>query len=162
MSIHLIITGGTFDKDYDPLKGQLTFKQSHLPEILAQIRCTVPISLEINQLTDSLDMKDENRERILASCRSSTEDHILITHGTDTMVETAKVLGRAGLDKTIILTGAMVPFSVRDSDAMFNLGFGLCAAQLLPPGVYIAMNGRIFRWDNVRKNYERGVFEAPD
>lgn len=160
MKIRLIITGGTFDKDYDALKGELTFKQTHLPGILEQIRCTVPVALEINQLIDSLEMSAEDRQKILASCIAAPESHILITHGTDTMVETAAVLGGAGLEKTIVITGAMVPYAMSNSDAVFNLGCGFCAVQLLGPGVYIAMNGRIFPWDGVRKNRGRGIFEA--
>jgi L-asparaginase len=160
MKIRLIITGGTFDKDYDALKGELTFKQSHLPGILEQIRCTVPVALEINQLIDSLEMREEDRQKILDSCRSAPEKHILVTHGTDTMIATAAVLGQAGLEKTIVMTGAMIPYAVSNSDAVFNLGCAFCAVQLLAPGVYIAMNGRIFAWDEVRKNYDRGIFEA--
>jgi L-asparaginase len=162
MKIRLIITGGTFDKDYDVLKGELSFKQSHLPGILEQIRCTLPVSLEINQLIDSLEMGPEDRQKILTSCIAATEKHILITHGTDTMIETAAVLGKAALEKTIVMTGAMVPYAVSNSDAVFNLGCGFCAVQLLGRGVYIAMNGRIFPWDGVRKNYSLGIFEAVD
>jgi L-asparaginase len=162
MKIRLIITGGTFDKDYDVLKGELSFKQSHLPGILEQIRCTLPVSLEINQLIDSLEMGPEDRQKILTSCITATEKHILITHGTDTMIETAAVLGKAALEKTIVMTGAMVPYAVSNSDAVFNLGCGFCAVQLLGRGVYIAMNGRIFPWDGVRKNYSLGIFEAVD
>ena len=159
MRIRIIITGGTFDKDYDELHGSLVFRRTHLPQILKQIRCTVPIVVELNQLIDSLEMGPDNRRQILASCRKSRERHILITHGTDTMVETARLLGEAGLAKTIVLTGAMVPYAMGNSDAIFNLGCGLAAAQLQPEGVYIAMNGRIFSWDRVRKNYEQGTFE---
>lgn len=160
-AIRIIITGGTFDKQYDELRGELTFKQTHLPEIVRYTRCTVPIELEINQLIDSLDMRDQNRERILDSCRRSVEDRIIITHGTDTMTETARLIGEARLGKTIVLTGAMVPYAVSGSDAVFNLGCAVAAVQLLPHDVYIAMNGNLFRWDNVRKNRERGVFESP-
>jgi L-asparaginase len=159
MTIRIIITGGTFDKHYDEIKGSLTFKETHLPEILRFVRCTVPIEVELNQLIDSLDMLTANRLSILESCRRAPEERILITHGTDTMVETAAVLGEAGLGKTIILTGAMVPFIFNNSDAVFNLGCAVTAAQLMPCGVYIAMNGRVFSWDNVRKNRELAVFE---
>jgi L-asparaginase len=158
-SIRIIITGGTFDKQYDEIRGSLTFKDSHLPEILRFVRCTVPIELELNQLVDSLDMQQSNRLRILESCRSAAEEHIVITHGTDTMVETAGVLGTAGLDKTVVMTGAMVPYVFSGSDAVFNLGCAIVAVQVLPRGVYIAMNGRIFPWDRVRKDRERGIFE---
>jgi L-asparaginase len=157
--IRIIITGGTFDKHYDEVRGGLTFKDTHLPEILRFTRCTVPIELELNQLIDSLEMGITNRLQILAACRRAAEDRIVVTHGTDTMVETAGVLGEAGLDKSIVLTGAMVPFEVSASDALFNLGCAITAVQLLPRGVHIAMNGRVFRWDAVRKNRDLGVFE---
>ena len=159
MSIRIIITGGTFDKQYDEIRGSLTFKDSHLPEILKFVRCSVPIALELNQLIDSLDMHPANRLRVLESCRGAPEERIVITHGTDTMVETAGVLGEAGLAKTIVLTGAMIPYVFSNSDAVFNLGCAVTAVQLLPHGVFIAMNGRVFRWDRVRKNRELGVFE---
>jgi L-asparaginase len=159
MGIRIIITGGTFDKHYDEIKGQLTFNDSHLPEIIKQVRCSVPITLELNQLIDSLDMQEENRLRVLDSCRKAPEDFIIITHGTDTMAETARVLGVAGLGKHIVLTGAMVPYSVSGSDALFNLGTAVMAVQLVEPGVYICMSGRCFPWSNVKKNRERGVFE---
>ena len=159
MKMRIIITGGTFDKHYDEIKGRLTFKGTHLPEILKRIRCTAPISLEINQLIDSLEMKDKNRKKILESCRNAKEKNIVITHGTDTMIETAKVLGTADLGKVIVLTGAMIPYAIAQSDAVFNLGCAISAAQLLDPGVYVAMNGQIFCWNNVRKNYNDGVFE---
>lgn len=162
MKLRVIITGGTFDKHYDEIRGVLTFKDTHLPEILNYVRCTLPIELEINQLIDSLDMQLPNRLRILESCRQAAEKHIVITHGTDTMIETAQVLGKSKLNKTIVLTGAMVPFTFSNSDAVFNLGCGITAAQCLGPGVYIAMNGRVFSWDNVQKVKERGVFEGID
>ncbi|MGO9410773.1 MAG: asparaginase domain-containing protein [Spirochaetia bacterium] len=159
VKIRIIITGGTFDKQYDEIRGNLTFKDTHLPEILKFVRCTVPIELELNQLIDSLDMQTANRLSILESCRKAEEEWIVITHGTDTMAETAEVLGKAGLNKTIVMTGAMVPYMVNNSDAVFNLGCALTAVQLAPAGVYIVMNSRLFRWDHVRKNKERGVFE---
>ena len=159
MSIRIIITGGTFDKQYDEIRGSLTFKDSHLPEILKFVRCSVPIELELNQLIDSLDMHTSNRLKVLESCRRASEDQIVITHGTDTMVETAAVLGEAGLAKTIVLTGAMVPYVFSSSDAVFNLGCAVTAVQLRPHGVFISMNGRVFAWDKVRKNRELGVFE---
>jgi L-asparaginase len=159
MAIRIIITGGTFDKRYDELKGVLSFKDSHLPDIIRQVRVTEPVELEINQLVDSLEMDDENRKSILDACRRSQEDRIVITHGTDRMVETARVLGPANLGKTIVLTGAMVPYSVSGSDSLFNLGCAFAAVQLLSTGVWVVMNGRAFAWDKVRKNYEKGVFE---
>ncbi len=159
MAIRIIITGGTFDKRYDELKGVLTFKDSHLPDIIRQVRITETVELEINQLVDSLEMGDENRKSVLEACARAGEDRIVITHGTDRMVETARVLGPAGLPKTIVLTGAMVPYSVSGSDSLFNLGCAFAAVQLLPHGVWVVMNGRAFAWDKVRKNYEKGVFE---
>jgi len=159
MTIRIIITGGTFDKHYDELNGSLTFKDTHLPEIVRHARLTIPVQLEINQLIDSLDMGPANRQSILDSCRAAPEDHIVIIHGTDTMAETARVLGEASLGKRIILTGAMIPYAVTGTDAVFNLGCSITAVQLAEPGVCIAMNGRIFPWDRVRKNREKGVFE---
>lgn len=167
MTLRIIITGGTFDKQYDAIRGQLTFKDTHLPDIVKHVRSGVPIELEINQLIDSLDMRDENRQSVLAACRRATEEMIVITHGTDTMAETAAVLGQATktsdsalAKKKIVLTGAMVPYSVSGSDALFNLGGAVLAAQLVPPGVYIVMNGRCLNWEGVRKNRETGVFEG--
>ena len=158
-SIRLIVTGGTFDKYYDEIKGELTFKESHVPEILKRARVTVPVNVELNQLIDSLQMQDENRMSVLSSCRRSGEKRIIITHGTDTMTTTASLLGQSLLPKTIVLTGAMIPYKVLDSDALFNFGTAFSAVQLLPEGVYIVMNGRVFAWDNVRKNKILGVFE---
>jgi L-asparaginase len=158
-AIRIVVTGGTFDKQYDELRGELTFKDSHLPGILKQARITAEIVLEINQLIDSLHMQDVNRQHILASCRAAPEERIVIVHGTDTMAVTAGMLGEAGLAKTIVLTGAMIPYAVMGSDSLFNLGFAVAAAQLLPHGVYIAMNGQTFPWHNVRKNTASGVFE---
>jgi L-asparaginase len=158
MSIRIIITGGTFDKHYDEIKGTLTFKDSHLPEILKQVRTTVPVKLEINQLIDSLDMQMSNRLSILESCRKAPERDIIIIHGTDTMAETARVLGEQKLKKCIVLTGAMVPYAISGSDAIFNLGCSVTAVQLLDEGVYVVMNGRVFPWDRVQKNRELGVF----
>ena len=160
MSIRLIVTGGTFDKHYDELNGQLTFRDTHLPEILQAARITDPIEVEINQLVDSLDMGPEDRLRVLNSCRAAAEERIIVTHGTDTMAETASVLGQAGLEKTVVLTGAMVPYAVQRSDAVFNFGFSVAAVQLLPAGGYLAMNGRVFSWDDVRKNRAAGQFEG--
>ena len=167
MTLRIIITGGTFDKRYDAIRGQLSFADTHLPDIVSQVRCSLPIELEINQLVDSLDMQDDNRQRVLEACRRAPEPFIIITHGTDTMAETAGVLGRALeagepalTGKRIVLTGAMVPYSVSGSDALFNLGSAVAAVQLVPPGVYVAMNGRCFSWHAVRKNRARGVFEG--
>jgi len=158
-AIRIIITGGTFDKHYDEIRGILTFKDTHLPEILKYVRCSLPIELELNQLIDSLDMHLANRLKILESCRRAPESRIVVTHGTDTMIETGRILGEAGLGKTVVLTGAMVPYSFTASDAVFNLGCAITAVQLQLPGVYVAMNGRVFPWDRVRKHKETGTFE---
>ena len=158
-AIRIIITGGTFDKQYDELRGELTFGSSHLPEILKRVRVTVPVELEINELVDSLQMRDEDRVRIADACAASPERRIVITHGTDTMCETAAVIGERRLPRVVVLTGAMIPYAFSGSDAVFNLGCAVSAAQTLPDGVYVAMNGRLFPWDNVRKNRELGVFE---
>ena len=157
--IRVIVTGGTFDKAYDEIKGELTFKESHLPEILKLTRVTVPVAIELNQLIDSLQMQDANRLSVLTSCELASEDRIVITHGTDTMAETARLLGPVQLPKTIVLTGAMIPYQVQGSDALFNFGTAFSAVQLLPPGVYIVMNGRVFEWDKVRKDRKLGIFE---
>ena len=158
-SIRVIVTGGTFDKHYDEIKGELTFRESHLPEILRRARVKVPVTVELNQLIDSLKMQYENRLSVLNACRNAEESLIVITHGTDTMTTTASLLGAERLPKTIVLTGAMIPYQVQDSDALFNFGAAFSAVQLLPQGVYIAMNGRVFSWEKVRKNRAIGVFE---
>lgn len=158
-ALRVIITGGTFDKAYDSLKGELTLSRTHLPAILESVRCTVPLVLEICRLLDSLQMGDEDRYAVRDACAASPERKIVITHGTDTMVETAAVIAEAGLDRTVVLTGAMIPYAVTGSDALFNLGAAVTAAQLLPRGVYISMHGRIYESARVRKNRERGVFE---
>jgi L-asparaginase len=157
--IRVIVTGGTFDKHYDEIKGELTFIDTHLPEILRLARVSVPVQVELNQLVDSLYMQDGNRRSVLEACARAPEKHIIITHGTDTMAETARLIGTAKLEKTIVLTGAMIPYRILDSDALFNFGTAFSAAQLLPDGVYISMNGRIFDWDKVRKNKAQGIFE---
>ncbi len=160
MGIRIIVTGGTFDKRYDEIEGELTFKESHLPDILRQVRLTVPFIVETNQLIDSLQMTEPDRQRVLDACRAAPEDHIVVTHGTDTMIETARVLAEAGLEKTIVLTGAMIPYTVSGSDSLFNLGCSVGAVQLLAHGVYIVMNGQVFDWHNVHKNRSLGVFET--
>lgn len=161
-AIRIIITGGTFDKRYDELRGELTFRTTHLPEIIERVRITVPLELEINSLVDSLEMQHDDRERIADACARAVEERIVITHGTDTMAETAAVIGARALERTIVLTGAMIPYAFGASDAIFNLGSAMTAVQLLPHGVYVAMNGRIFSWDRVRKNRDRGIFEEPE
>jgi L-asparaginase len=159
MTLRIIATGGTFDKHYNELNGTLGFADSHLPAAIARARITVPVELELLPLLDSLDMQDADRQRVLASCTAAPERAIVIVHGTDTMKETAAVLGPAALDKTIVFTGAMIPYEIDNSDAFFNMGFACGVAQVLPAGVYVAMNGRIFAWDNVQKNRAAGVFQ---
>ncbi|MCX7220604.1 MAG: asparaginase domain-containing protein [Burkholderiales bacterium] len=158
MTLRIIATGGTFDKHYDEIAGRLGFGASHLPEVLKRARLTMPVALEADHLMDSLDMTDGDRQRILQSCQQASEQAIVIIHGTDTMRETAEVLGAADLNKSIIFTGAMIPYEIANSDAMFNLGFACGVAKLLPAGVYVAMNGQVFTWDNVQKNRVAGVF----
>ena len=160
LATRIIVTGGTFDKHYDAIKGELTFKDSHLPAILQQSRVTIPVEIEINQLIDSLNMLDEHRQRVLASCRAAREKFIIVIHGTDTMAQTAQVVGQAARDKTIVFTGAMIPYSVQGSDALFNLGFAMAAVQSLSANTYVAMNGRVFDWREVQKNKLIGVFES--
>ena len=159
--IRILVTGGTFDKEYDEVGGRLFFKDTHVPEMLDKGRSRVETTIETLMMIDSLDMTEADRARIVAACARSPEDRIVITHGTDTMVDTARALAAANLaGKTIVLTGAMVPYAFGSSDGLFNLGSALSFVQLLPPGVYVAMNGQHFRWDAVRKNRETGVFEA--
>lgn len=160
MSLRLIATGGTFDKRYDPIAGTLGFGATHLADIVRRARLAGPVTVESPMQLDSLDMTDADRVRVLEACRASPEDSIVVVHGTDTMVETARVLGEAGLTKCIVLTGAMVPYDLADSDALFNLGFAAGCARTLGHGVWIAMNGLVHRWDRVRKNRAAGVFEA--
>jgi L-asparaginase len=156
----IIVTGGTFDKRYDAIKGELTFKETHLPAILEQARVSLPLALDIRLLIDSLQMTDAHRQDVLAACRASPERAIVVVHGTDTMVQTAEVVGRASLDKTVVFTGAMIPYSVQGSDAPFNLGYALAMAVALGSGAYVAMNGRVFAWDNVMKDRVEGSFKA--
>lgn len=160
MGVRIIVTGGTFDKEYNELNGQLFFRDTHVPEMLTRGRARVPVVLEPLMMIDSLEMTDQDRARIAETCRSAPERAIVITHGTDTMVHTAHALAAAALEgKTIVLTGAMIPYAFGSSDGLFNLGSALSFAQVLPPDVYVAMNGRYFRWDAVRKNRETGYFE---
>lgn len=159
MAIRLFITGGTFDKDYDEIHGRLHFQDTHIHEMLKLGRCRLDVAVRTLMMVDSLDMSDEDRRLILENCRGAAEERIVVTHGTDTMAETARVLGQAGLPKTVVLTGAMVPYAFGSSDGLFNLGSALSFVQALPHGVYVAMNGRCFPWDNVGKNRALGVFE---
>ena len=158
--IRIFVTGGTFDKTYDEIAGQLSFKDTHLPEMLRLGRSRVEVSVRTLMMIDSLDMTDADRDAIVRNCQQCAESCIVITHGTDTMVETAAALARAVTGKTIVLTGAMIPYAFGSSDGLFNLGSALSLVQVLSPGVYLAMNGRHFQWDKVRKNRETGAFEA--
>jgi L-asparaginase len=159
MAIRIFITGGTFDKEYNELTGQLYFKDSHLPEMLELGRNLVPVETRTLMMVDSLEMTDDDRSLIAEHCIKSPEERIIITHGTDTMSETAQVLVQKVKNKTIVLTGAMVPYKFGSSDGLFNLGSALAFVQTLPAGVYVVMNGRYFNADNVRKNKETGEFE---
>jgi L-asparaginase len=159
--IRVLVTGGTFDKEYDELSGRLFFKDTHIQEMLRLGRCRVPVEVETLMMVDSLEMTEADRETIARRCREVPEKQIVVTHGTDTMVETAAVLARetAGTAKTVVLTGAMIPWAFGSSDGLFNLGSAVSFVQSLPPGVYVAMNGRFFPWDDVRKDRAAGVFE---
>ncbi len=157
--LKVYITGGTLDKEYRQTDGELVLTRTHMNDILSLGKCSLDVDLEIVMLKDSLFMDEQDRRKILEKCLNCPSNNILITHGTDTMAETARVLGKAVSGKTIVLTGAMIPFTFKDSDAVFNTGFALAAAQSLPAGVYIAMNARIFSWDNARKNKASGMFE---
>jgi L-asparaginase len=159
MAIRIFITGGTFDKEYNELNGELYFKDTHLHDLLEMGRCRAAVEIRTLMMVDSLEMTDEDRELIAHQCINCDEDKIVLTHGTDTMAQTAKMLSKKVKDKTIVLTGAMIPIKFGSSDGLFNLGSALAFVQSLPHGVYVAMNGRCFMSDNVRKNKESGVFE---
>ncbi|HVO18275.1 MAG TPA: asparaginase [Anaeromyxobacter sp.] len=155
----ILVTGGTFDKEYDELHGRLFFKDTHLPEMLRLARCRVDVGIRTLMMKDSLDMTLDDRQAVVEACRGCAEDRIVVTHGTDTMAETARELVAAALPKTVVLAGAMIPYAFGSSDGLFNLGSALSFAQVLPAGVYVAMNGRCFAGDRVRKNRETGIFE---
>ena len=157
--IKIFVTGGTFDKDYDEKNGRLYFKKTHMNEILALGRSKVEVGIETLMMLDSLDMKEKDRELILKKCASANEKQIVITHGTDTMTNTAKVLGAKRLKKTIVITGAMIPYKFGTSDGLFNIASALAYVQTLSHGVYIAMNGRVFLYNKVIKNRATGIFE---
>lgn len=159
MAVKILVTGGTFDKEYDEINGKLYFKDTHVHEILKLGRSNLSTDVITLMMIDSLEMDDSHRESIVQHCNSCAEEKIVITHGTDTMAITAGILGNANLNKTIVLTGAMVPYKFGSSDGLFNLGSALAFVQTLPVGVYVAMNGRYFNWNNVRKNKQTGVFE---
>jgi L-asparaginase len=159
MSVRIFITGGTFDKEYNELTGQLYFKDSHLPEMLDLGRCLVPVDIRTLMMIDSLEMTDIDRELIARHCMEADENQIIITHGTDTMADTARILGEKIKNKTVVITGAMIPYKFGSSDGLFNLGSAMAFVQTLKPGIYVAMNGRCFHADNVRKNKQTGEFE---
>lgn len=160
MGVRILVTGGTFDKEYNELTGELFFLETHVPEMLRRGRSRVDVQLETLMMIDSLHMTAADRARVVARCRNASESQILITHGTDTMVETARALAESSVaGKTMVLTGAMVPYAFGSSDGLFNLGSALSFVQVLPAGVYVAMNGKYFAWDHVRKNRQSGYFE---
>jgi L-asparaginase len=159
MPIRILVTGGTFDKEYDELTGSLFFKDTHVGEMLRLGRSRVDVTIGTVMMIDSLDMTDADRAAIVRNCADCAEGRIVVTHGTDTMTDTAAAIARSVTGKTIVLTGAMVPYAFGSSDGLFNLGSALSFVQVLPPGVYIAMNGKAFAWDRVRKNRELGEFE---
>ena len=159
MKTRIFITGGTFDKEYNELDGKLFFKDTHIDEMLKLGRCNVDAEVRTLMMKDSLEMTNEDRKTILENCVKCPEEKIVITHGTDTMAETAGFLGLKIKNKTVVLTGAMVPYTFGSSDGLFNLGSALAFAQMLPHGVYVVMNGKKFAWDNVRKNKKTGEFE---
>lgn len=159
--IQLFITGGTFDKEYNYITGELFFKDTHLPQMFERGRSTLDVDVKTLMMIDSLEMTEADRSIIAHNCKRSDSDQIVITHGTDTMVQTAEYLQAQGMtNKTIILTGAMIPYAFgSSSDGFFNLGSALAFAQVLSPGIYVVMNGRYFQWNNVRKNKKTGYFE---
>jgi L-asparaginase len=159
MTIRLFVTGGTFDKEYDEIRGRLYFHDTHLPEMLELGRCRLDVDIRTLMMVDSLDMTAADRELIARHCREAPERRIVVTHGTDTMVETAAAIAAAAPDKTVVLTGAMIPIAFGSSDGLFNLGGALVAVQVLEAGTYIVMNGRVFAWDQVRKDRTTGIFE---
>ena len=160
--IRLFVTGGTFDKEYDEIGGRLFFEDTHLPQMLEMGRCRADVRVRTLMMVDSLEMTDADRDLVAHNCSDAPERLIVITHGTDTMVDTARTLAAQVTGKTIVLTGAMIPIAFGSSDGLFNLGGAVTAVQALPAGVYITMNGRIFPWDRVRKNRSTGVFEETE
>ena len=157
--IRIFVTGGTFDKTYDEIRGALSFEDTHLQEMLTLGRSRVDVTVRTLMMVDSLDMTDADRDLIVRNCVQCPESSIVITHGTDTMVDTARASAAGVSGQTVVLTRAMIPYALGSSDGLFNLGSALSFAQVLAPGVYIAMNGQHFQWDRVRKNRETGVFE---
>ncbi|EIJ41096.1 L-asparaginase/GlutRNAGln amidotransferase subunit D [Beggiatoa alba B18LD] len=159
MTIRLLVAGGTIDKQYDENTGNLIFSRTHIPALLAQGRCRVPLTVQSVFLKDSLEMTDADRALLCQHATQSVETRLIITHGTDTMVETARCLANCQLSKTIVLLGSMIPYRFKHSDSLFNLGCAIAAVQCLPTGVFITMNGQVFPWDKVVKNRQQGIFE---
>ncbi len=159
MNIRIFVTGGTFDKEYNELTGELYFKETHVTRTLMLGRCRVAVDVRTLMMVDSREISDEDRETIARNCAKASEERIVITHGTDTMIQTAQIIAERVTDKTIVLTGAMVPYTFGSSDGLFNLGSALAFVQTLPRGIYVVMNGRFFQWDKVRKNKKTGEFE---
>lgn len=159
MSVRIFVTGGTFDKEYNEITGKLFFDDTHLPEMLKLGRSRLDVDIRTLMMIDSLEMDDMDRELIARHCQEADEDKIIITHGTDTMSLTAQTLLPLIKNKTVVLTGAMIPYKFGSSDGLFNLGSALAFVQTLPSGVYVAMNGRYFNGDNVQKNKLTGEFE---
>jgi L-asparaginase len=160
--IKIFITGGTFDKEYNELNGSLYFKETHLYEMLDLGRCRLDLSIDTLMMKDSLDFTERDRKIIADACLATEEQRILITHGTDTMTITASYLAKHCPGKTIVLTGAMIPYKFGSSDGLFNLGSALAFVQILSPGVYIAMNGKIFEANKVIKNTDKAEFQRID
>ncbi|MEY2528167.1 MAG: L-asparaginase [Verrucomicrobiota bacterium] len=159
MTIRILVTGGTFDKKYNERNGELFFQDTHVAEMLRLGRSRVAVTIRTVMMIDSLEISDADRALVVQNCLQAEEDRIVITHGTDTMTETAAAVARAVTGKTVVLTGAIIPYAFGSSDGLFNLGSALSFAQVLPAGVYVAMNGKCFPWNCVRKNRERGEFE---
>ena len=159
MAIRIFVTGGTFDKEHDPISESFVFDETHLPELLKRSRSLLDTKVRTVMLIDSLDITKGDQEIILKACEDAEEDKIIITHGTSNMEKTAQFLGKSIKNKTVVLTGAMIPYVFRNSDALFNMGAALAFVQTLPHGVYITMNGKYYNWDNVTKNTKLGLFE---
>jgi len=160
MAVRIFITGGTFDKEYDEINGKLFFKDTHMREMLDLGRAKIDVNIRTLMMVDSLEMTAEDRNLVVENCKHAKEEKIIITHGTDTMTETGKMLAEAKIEKTIVLTGAMIPYKFGSSDGLFNLGSALGFVQSLTKGIYIAMDGRCFNYDKVKKNKETGIFEG--
>ena len=158
--IQILITGGTFDKSYNHISGDLFFEKTHIPEMLERSKCRLNVDVKTLMMIDSLEMTQKDIEKIIDECKKTKSSRIVITHGTDTMVQTAQTIKEhTSRDKVVVITGAMLPFSIKESDAMFNLGGAFIAAQTSEPGIWISMNGHIFKSDDVAKNKKKGIFE---